>query len=116
MRSALLAFAAALLCVAVVGCAPAYPEQVPLTPKGEQVELVSDPPSTESYTEVGTIEVAAMGKERADALLQARNALRNQAASRGATLVSVDFLESTLVWERGKTVVRLTGTAYRPHE
>jgi ADP-ribose pyrophosphatase YjhB (NUDIX family) len=115
MRS--LFFACATLGLALIaGCAEALPEKINLKPEGEQVEIINERPNQDLYVPMGEITAAAMGDSKETALVQAKNDLRNQAAARGASLVSVDNVEAKLEWQGRKTAVKATGTAYKPKD
>ena len=105
---------AALLLV-IAGCAETFPEIIPLATGADSVEVVSDPPNADIYEAVGGVSASVSGVETMIAVREAKNALRNQAAQRGATFVSIDEISSRASWDlRGKTIVSMTGTAYRP--
>ena len=99
---------------AAAGCAENLPEVVDLTPNASNVEVISDPPTAEIYVAVGQVSAKVAGTEVSAAVREAKNELRNQAAARGATFVSIDEITSRASWDlRGKTVVSMSGTAYK---
>jgi len=98
---------------ALAGCEEPVPQKILLSSAGEQVELISEAPNMDVYTEVGEVSGRAMAVEKHDAFNAARNALRNATAAKGATIVRIDNVDSRLAWEVGMTVVSVTGTAYR---
>lgn len=96
------------------GCAENLPSEVPLAPGADQVEVVSDPPNAEIYEPVGGVTARVASTEVSTAVREAKNELRNQAAQKGATFVSIDEIGSRPSWDlRGRTVVTMSGTAYR---
>jgi len=96
------------------GCAETFPDVVPLAPGADDVEVISDPPNEEVYEAVGGVSARVSGIETTIAVREAKNALRNQAAKRGATFVSIDEVSSRPSFDlRGKTIVSISGTAYR---
>jgi len=106
-----LALLAVLTCAA---CAETFPDVVPLAPGADDVEVISDPPNEEVYEAVGGVSARVSGTETSTAVREAKNALRNQAARRGATFVSIDDISSRPSFDlRSKTVVSISGTAYR---
>jgi uncharacterized protein YbjQ (UPF0145 family) len=75
---------------------------------------VSDPPNLEVYEPVGGVGTRVVATEVSEAVRQAKNELRNQAAKKGATFVSIEEMTSRASWDlRGHTVVSMTGTAFR---
>lgn len=103
-----------VLSLVLAGCVETFPDIVPLAPGADEVEVVSDPPNVEIYEPAGAVSASVAGIETSVAVREAKNALRNQAARRGATFVSIDEISSRASWDlRGKTIVSMTGTAYR---
>ena len=112
MRAAL--FLAAILFCACAGCESAIPEKVALVPSANSVEVVSDPPNPELYESTGEVSAQVIAREVGDGLRQAANDLRNQAAKKGATFVSIDDVSSRATWDfSGRVVVTIVGTAYK---
>jgi len=104
----------ALLLLLIAGCAETFPDVVPLAPGADDVEVISDPPNDDVYEAVGGVSARVSGVETSIAVREAKNALRNQAAKRGATFVSIDDVSSRPSFDlRGKTIVSISGTAYR---
>ncbi|MBX3212908.1 MAG: hypothetical protein KF850_12800 [Labilithrix sp.] len=102
------------LSLALAGCAESFPEVVALADGADHVEVVSDPPNIDVYEPVGGVSASVSGTEVSSAVREAKNELRNQAAQKGATFVSIDEISSRASWDlRGRTVVSMTGTAYR---
>jgi hypothetical protein len=95
-------------------CNELVPEKVVLTPAGSEVELVTEPPNSDVYVEIGGATARAMGVEKGEAFNQARNALRNEAAKKGGSIVKIDDVSASLAWDVGQTVVRITGSVYKP--
>jgi hypothetical protein len=96
------------------GCAESFPDVVALSPGADHVEVVSDPPNFDAYEPVGGVSASVASTEVSTAVREAKNALRNQAAEKGASFVSIDEVSSRASWDlRGRTVVSITGTAYR---
>lgn len=108
-------FWAPLFLPALVGaCAENFPAEVPLAPGADQVEVISDVPNPEIYEPSGSVTARIAATEVSVAVREAKNELRNQASKRGATFVSIDEISSRPSWDlRGRTVVSMTGTAYR---
>jgi hypothetical protein len=103
------------LATPLAGCLEYLPEQVPLVAGASNVEVVSDPPNADVYEAVGEVSAQVVGKEVGEALRQAANDLRNQAAKRGATFVSIDDVTSRAAWDfSGRLIVSMSGTAYKP--
>ncbi len=95
-------------------CVEAFPEVVALAPGADHVEVISDPPNPDVYEPVGGVNARVAGIEVSTAVREAKNELRNQAAQKGATFVSIDEISSRASWDlRGRTIVSMTGTAYR---
>jgi hypothetical protein len=101
---------------ALTSCNELVPDKVALSPEGADVEMISDPPNGEVYQEIGGASGVAMGVEKTAAFNEARNALRNDAARKGGTIVKVDDVTAKLAWDVGQTVVRITGTVYKPRQ
>lgn len=102
------------LLLSIAGCAERFPDIVPLAPGADDVEVVSDPPNEDVYEAVGGVSARVSGIETTTAVREAKNALRNQAAKRGASFVSIDDVSSRPSFDlRGKTIVSISGTAYR---
>jgi hypothetical protein len=96
------------------GCAENLPSEVPLAPGADAVEVVSDPPNADIYEACGGVTARVAATEVSAAVREAKNELRNQAAAKKATFVSIDETASRPSWDlRGRTVVTMTGTAYR---
>jgi hypothetical protein len=107
---ALLYFAAVLS----ISCKEHLPEVVPLSPGAEQVEVVSETPYKDIYQAIGGVTAKVAGAEAQSATREARNELRNQAAQKGASLVFIDDVNTNNSFSSGgKTVVTMTGTAYK---
>jgi len=104
-----------ILALLLSGCAEAFPDIVPLAPGADNVEVVSDPPNPDVYEPVGAVRASVSGVEVSTAVREAKNELRNQASARGATFVSIDEISSRASWDlRGRTIVSMSGTAFRP--
>ncbi|MBX3259368.1 MAG: hypothetical protein KIS78_25595 [Labilithrix sp.] len=111
--SASFAFAT-VLSLSISGCAESFPEVVALADGADHVEVVSDPPNSDVYEPVGGVSARVAGTEVSSAVREAKNELRNQAAQKGATFVSIDEISSRASWDlRGRTIVSMSGTAYR---
>jgi hypothetical protein len=96
------------------GCVELLPEQIALAPGADHVEVISDPPNPDIYEPVGGVTARVAATEVSEAVRQAKNELRNQAAKKGATFVSIDEISSRASWDlRGRTIVAMTGTAFR---
>jgi hypothetical protein len=100
----------------VAACAPAVQENVVLKPEAMEVAFATETPSSNAYTLVGTINSTAAGKEMDDAILSAKNDLRNKAAAMGATLVMVDETAPDKDFVRDKRIVHLKGRAFKVKE
>jgi carbon monoxide dehydrogenase subunit G len=97
-----------------LGCVENLPDVITLTPGASNVEVISDTPNSDVYVAVGQVSARVGGVEVSTAVREAKNELRNQAAARGATFVSIDEISSRASWDlRGRTVVSMTGTAYK---
>lgn len=97
-----------------VGCVELLPEEIALAPGADHVEVISDPPNPDIYEPVGGVSARVAATEVSEAIRQAKNELRNQAAKKGATFVSIDEISSRASWDlRGRTIVAMTGTAFR---
>lgn len=100
-----------LFCAA---CESTIPEKVSLVPGANSVEVVSDPPNPQLYDGAGEVSAQVVAREVGDGLRQAANDLRNQAAKKGATFVSIDDVSSRATWDfSGRVVVTIVGTAYK---
>jgi hypothetical protein len=108
--------ASALFLVALAACGPAMPENVVLKADAQNVEFATETPSPDAYSLVGTITSDTAGKEIDDAILSAKNDLRNKAAAMGATLVIVDETVPDKDFVREKRIVHLKGRAFKVKE
>jgi hypothetical protein len=110
-----LCFALSLgLGVIATACGEKIPTEVPLQPAAEQVEILPEAPNTDVYESIGSVSARVSSGQMGTALQEARNSLRNQAAQKGASFVSIDEVSSKPNWGLGgQTVVSVTGTAYR---
>jgi hypothetical protein len=105
----------AVLAVLLLPACLDLPDRVALHPEASNVEMVSDPPNLEIYEPVGDVTAQVVSREVGEAFRQAANEMRNQAASRGATFVAIDDVTSRAAWDfSGRTIVTMTGTAFRP--
>ena len=103
-----------VLLAGATGCIDALPDKVPLRPEAGNVEVINEPPNAEIYEPAGEVRAQVIGREVQEALRQAFNQLRNQAAAKGATFIAVDDVTSRAAWDfSGRTIVTLVGTAYR---
>lgn len=113
-RSLLSIFAFAAAAALQPACSIALPEKVALEPSAGNVEIINEPPNKEIYEPAGEVSTQVVGRESQDAIRQAMNALRNQAAAKKATFVAVEDVTSHAAWDfSGRTVVTIVGTAYR---
>jgi hypothetical protein len=97
------------------GCVDTFPDKVALAPNAANVEVVSDPPNPDVYEPVGEVSAKVIAKEVGEAFREAANELRNKAAAKGASFVSIDDVSSRAAWDfSGRTVVTMAGTAYKP--
>lgn len=95
-------------------CSIALPEKVALEPAAGNVEILNEAPNKDIYEPAGEVTAQVVGRETQDALRQAMNQLRNQAAAKKATFVAVEDVTSRAAWDfSGRTIVTLVGTAYR---
>ncbi len=116
-RKILSASASAMALTSLSACIELPPEKVPLLPLGETVELLAELPNADVYESYGMVTSQASGQGSGEAMVAARNGLRNKAAALRATFVSVDEANATGAWDfSGKTVVTLKGHVYRPKE
>lgn len=110
-------FLSGLLAIALLycaGCESSIPEKVSLVPGAANVEVISDPPNPELYEATGEVSAQVVAREVGDGLRQAANDLRNQAAKKGASFVSMDDVTSRATWDfSGRVVVTIVGTAYK---
>lgn len=104
-----------LFLLSLSACIPELPDKVALAEAAADVELVSDPPNRDTYEPVGEVSAQVIGREVGVAFHQAANMLRNEAAKKGATFVSIDDVTSRAAWDlSGRTIVTMVGTAYKP--
>ncbi len=95
-------------------CGPGLPEIVVLRPEATEVEVTSEAPNPDAYESVGEVTAEVIGTDASTAVQQAQNELRNQAAAKGATFVSVNLRSTRSAGDMsGRTIVALVGTAYR---
>ena len=100
--------------IATSGCKDTLPTKIALDPTASNVEVLSEPPNTETYEPAGEVSAQVIGTETQNALGQAMNDLRNKAAAKGATFVAVDEVSAHAAWDfSGRTIVTITGTAYK---
>lgn len=112
--SPLFALLVALGGIAASGCKDTLPTKIALEPGASNVEVLSEPPNTETYEPAGEVSAHVIGTETQNALGQAMNELRNKAAAKGATFVAVDEVSAHAAWDfSGRTIVTITGTAYK---
>jgi hypothetical protein len=107
---------ATLVAICSLACAPAVQENVVLKPEAMEVEFATETPSSNAYSLVSTITSDAAGNEIDDAILSAKNDLRNKAAALGATLVIVDETRPDKDFVREKRIVHLKGRAFKVKE
>jgi hypothetical protein len=113
-RTVLALLIALLAPAGATGCADALPEKIVLRPEAANVEVINEPPNAEIYESAGEVTAQVIGRETQDALRQALNQLRNQAAVKGATFIAVEDVTSRAAWDfSGRTIVTIVGTAYR---
>ncbi len=113
-RSALPLLVLLALAGAQPACSIALPEKVALEPAAGNVEILNEAPNKDIYEPAGEVTAQVIGRETQDALRQAMNQLRNQAAAKKATFVAVEDVTSRAAWDfSGRTIVTLVGTAYR---
>ncbi len=87
---------------------------VPLSPAGEQVEILAELPNHDVYEPFNEITVQAIGHGSEDARNSARHLLRNRGAELHARFVSIDEASAAFAWDfSGRTIVTLRGHAYR---
>jgi hypothetical protein len=98
----------------LLACAGQLPESVELKPQGEEVEIIAEAPSPNSYRLVGEVTGVAAGNDLETTQEAARNDLRNKAAALGAVVVTIDTNQGEPVLLLGKTKVKLIGRAYKP--
>ena len=104
----------ALLLPLLFACADNIPDHVELMPKGEQVDIAYEAPTTAGYVEVGKVTGVAEGTDLEVAHEAAKNDLRNKAAALGAVLVTIDQDLGEGVPLSYRTKVKLVGRAYKP--
>jgi hypothetical protein len=109
-------FASLLLSFAIAGCAAALPQDVKLTPDGEQVDFAADVPSTDAYTVVGKLKSDAAGKTIDAAIDSAKNDLRNKAAAIGASLLFIDDTRPDQEFTRDLRVAHVSARAFKAKE
>lgn len=109
-------WAAPGIALALSACIEGAPSKVELTPAGEKVEVVGEPPNPDIYKAVGEVRGEAIGTST-EAQQYARRALRNEAAQRGANFVAVEEVTARVARDMsGRTVVSIIGQAYKPKE
>ena len=96
-----------------IGCAEQFPEHVILQAGAENVEIVVEPPSANSYQLVGKVTGEAAANDLDSAQAAAKNDLRNKAAALGASLVTIDESTGKPLPLQDKTRVTLVGRAYK---
>jgi hypothetical protein len=99
-----------------LACAAQLPDHVELQPQAENVEFAYEPPSPDSYKEVGRVTAFGSDTDPDAALESAKNDLRNKAAAMGAVLVTIDENVGVPVPLSSKTKVKLVGRAYQTIE
>ena len=103
-----------MLLLLVGGCIDTLPEKIALSPTAGNVEILNEPPNKETYESAGEVSAHVIGRETQEALRQAMNQLRNQAAAKNATFVAVDDVTARAAWDfSGRTIITMVGTAYR---
>jgi hypothetical protein len=113
MRGSWLLLAALLV---TSGCKQTLPDKVALTPEGEHIEILDEKPAKDIYLPIGEVSASAVGTDKPAAISEATNGLRNETATRGGRAVHIDSTDAEVDWRDGKTVVKLTGTAFRAAE
>jgi hypothetical protein len=96
-----------------LGCASQLPDHVELQPQAESVDFAYEPPSPDSYKELGQVTAFGSDVDPDVALESAKNDLRNKAAAMGAVLVTIDENVGVPVPLSNKTKVKLVGRAYK---
>lgn len=110
-----LAWVVLVLAATPLGCAETFPDRVALQPEARNVEVVTDVPNEDVYESVGAVSAQVVARDSGEAFHEATNALRNQAAKRGATFVSIEEVTSHAARDfSGRTVVSMAGTAFKP--
>jgi len=109
-------FASLVVSLALAGCAAALPQDVKLTPEGEQVDFAADVPSSDAYTVVGKLKADAAGKTIDAAIDSAKNDLRNKAAAMGATLLFIDDTTPDQEFTRDLRIAHVTARAFKAKE
>lgn len=99
------------------GCWEMPPGNVPLSTEAENVEIVSEAPSTEIYESFQELSVQAIGASNLEATNAAKHMLRNRGAELHARFVSIDEATASLAWDfSGRTIMTLRGRAFRVKE
>lgn len=110
-----LPLASGLSALLLAGCMETLPEKAQLKPEASNIEVVSEPPNSDVYEAIGEVSAQMIGREVPDVFREACNELRNQAAARGGTFVSVTDVSSKAAWDMsGRTVMTVSGIVYRP--
>src|ERR1700722_1274580 len=73
-----------------LACAAQLPDHVELQPQAENVEFAYEPPSPDSYKEVGRVTAFGADTDPDGALENAKHDLRNKRVVKGAVLVTID--------------------------
>jgi hypothetical protein len=108
---------AAVSAFALTACLETLPDHVDLSPQAEDVEIASDPPNADQYSDIGEVEGEGAGFTADVATRNARHDLRNHAALMGARFVAVEDVSSDSVGIfTGKARVTLHGIAYQLRE
>jgi hypothetical protein len=96
-----------------LGCID-LPENVPLRPDAEKVEVLSESPNESLYEDFGRVRGEAIGAGTEATAIQARNDLRNHAAGLGAHFVTIEQVHASLAWDMsGRTIIVMRGRVYR---
>jgi hypothetical protein len=92
----------------------ALPENIALQPQAGNVEILNEAPNAEIYESAGEVSAKVVGHHTQDAIRQAMNQIRNQAAAKNATFVAVGDVTAHAAWDfSGRTIVTMVGTAYK---
>jgi hypothetical protein len=100
----------------LAGCAASLPQDIKLTPEGEQVDFAADVPSPDAYTVVGTVKADAAGPTIDAAIASAKNDLRNKAAALGASLLYIDDTKPDQEFTRDLRIAHVTARAFKAKE
>lgn len=96
----------------LIGCQKVATVRTPLSTAGERVAVLVDRPG-DNYLAVGDLVATARARQKNDAITEATDSLRNQAAEHGAGMIYIQRVDAEVDWRESVTLVKVFATAYK---